>query len=121
MFCVFRGSIKFRGEGAFLQNARIRAEAHGAAFLRYAALLLHEVDDGMRGLFVELRGVGVCPADYVAGVLDYRALHSEADAEEGDPVFARVFDRRDLALDAARAEPTRYQDAVEEDALGVRR
>ena len=49
---------------------------------------------------------------HVPGEFDGRALHAEADAEEGHLVFAGVGDRPDLALDAADAEPARNQDAV---------
>ena len=67
----------------------------------------------MRRVLVELGRVGVRPGEDVAGVLDDGALHAEADAEEWYLVLARVPDRRDLALDAARAEPARHQNAVD--------
>ena len=108
-----RSAIQFRGERTFLQHARIRAEAHRTSLLRDAALFLHEVDHGVRRVFVELGGVGVLPAKHVTGVLDHRALHPEADTEEGDLVLAGVFDRGDLALHASGSEPTRHQDAVD--------
>ena len=43
---------------------------------------------------------------------DDRALHAQADAEEGDVAFARVADGLDLALHAPVAEAARHQDAV---------
>ena len=51
-----------------------------------------------------LQGVRVLEAEHVARVLDDRALHPEADPEEGRPVLARPPDRADLALEAALAE-----------------
>ena len=51
-------------------------------------------------------------AGHVAGELDDRDLHAEADAEVRDVVLAGEAGRRDLALGAARAEAGRHQDAV---------
>ena len=60
----------------------------------------------------ELRGVRPGEAADIAGILDHRALHAEADPEVRDAVLARVAHRLDLALDAAVPEPARHQDAV---------
>jgi len=46
------------------------------------------------------------------GELDHGELHSQADAEVRDPLFARVLDRADLALDAALPEAARHEDRV---------
>jgi ATP-dependent exoDNAse (exonuclease V) alpha subunit len=48
--------------------------------------------------------VGAVQAKDVAGVLDHRALHPEADAEEGHAALPGPADRADLALEAALAE-----------------
>ena len=44
--------------------------------------------------------------------LDHRALHTETDAEVGNPFLPREFDRGDLPFDPADAEPARNKDAV---------
>ena len=51
-----------------------------------------------------LEGVGAFQAEAVARVLDYGALHAEADAEEGHAVLARPLDGCDLTFDPALAE-----------------
>ena len=48
----------------------------------------------------------------VAGELDHRALHAQADAEERNAALAGVADRLDLAFDAALAEAAGNEDAV---------
>ncbi len=75
---------------------------------------------------VELARVGAGETALVAGELDHRALHAEAQPEERDAVLAGEAGRGDLALDAAEAEPAGDHDAVEvaeapfgEEALGV--
>ena len=67
----------------------------------------------MRRVRVELARVGAGEAAHVAGELDDRALQAEAQAEERDAVLAGEPGRRDLALDAADAEPAGDDDAVE--------
>ena len=51
-------------------------------------------------------------ADDVAGELDRRALHAQADAEERNLALAGEADRLDLAFDAALAEAAGHEDAV---------
>ena len=106
------GRVEPRRERALPDDARVRAEAHRAALLRDALLRLHEVDDGMRRLRIELRRVRIRPADDIARVLDRRTLHPQADAEERDLVFTRILDREALARHAAAAEAARHEDAV---------
>ena len=48
----------------------------------------------------------------VSGELGHRALHAQADAEEGNASFAGEADGVDLALDAAFAETAGHQNAV---------
>ena len=62
---------------------------------------------------VELGGVGVAPAEHVAGVFDDRDLHAQADAQVGDLVLAGVLHGADLAFHAAQAEAARDQDGVD--------
>ena len=45
-------------------------------------------------------------------IFDDRQLHSQANAEIGNAVLARMANRLDLALDAALAESARHQDRV---------
>src|SRR3972149_1526685 len=107
------------GSGAPLgEQDRVEPQPHGAALGPHGALLGEQVDDLVARAGVELRRVGVGqPADG-PGELDDRALHPEADAEEGHSALAGVADGADLPLDAAVAETARDQDAV--DPLEVR-
>src|SRR5215468_5886872 len=118
-----------RRAGALVDDDGVQPEPHRPALVDDLPLLGQEVDHvvGRRGL--ELRRVRALePAD-VAGVLDDRALHAEADAEVRHAAFARVADRLDLPLDAPVAEATGHEDPVEAgdvaghplalDALGV--
>src|SRR5690606_16094397 len=100
----------------------LRAQTHRAAELGVFAALLDRAllilplrdqrDHGMRRRTVELGRVGALEAGHVARVLDDRELHAEADAEIGNLPFARVPDRRDLAVDAALAEAARDENRV---------
>ena len=63
-------------------------------------------------LGVELGGVGAVHAGHVAGELDHRDLHPEADPQVGDLALAGDPRRLDLALDAALAEAAGDQDPV---------
>ena len=83
-------AIRFFGMRALREDAGIRAEAHRAALVLDALLRLHEVDDRMIRLGVELRAVRVRHTADVAGELDDSTLHAEAEAEERDVMLARV-------------------------------
>ena len=89
------------------------AETHGAPEVDDLFLLLEKADDGVGGAFVELGAVGIVPAADVAGELDDGDLHAEADAEEGDVVFAGVAGGGDFPLSAAVAKATGDEDALE--------
>src|SRR5690349_8332753 len=56
--------------------------------------------------------MGIVQPNYMPGELDHRALHAEADAEEGDLPLAGEADRLDLPLDSPLAEPARHQNAI---------
>ncbi len=71
-----------------------------------------QVDDRVRRLGVELGRVGALHVADVAGVVDDRHLHAEADAEERHLLLAGVATGRDLALDPALAEAAGDEDAV---------
>ncbi len=61
---------------------------------------------------IEFQAGGVAHAADIAREFDDRALHAQAQTQEGDVFFARVADGRDLSFDAAVAEPAGHQDAV---------
>ena len=93
--------------------AGVGAEPHRAAHVDDGLLLVHQVDDRMRRARVELGAVRVLePAD-VAGELDDRAVQTETQTEERDPVLTRVSRGLDLAGNAAHPEPAGHDDAVE--------
>src|SRR5882724_2364427 len=111
------GAVDLRGQRAGLDRAGLRTEPHGAAHVGFAAAALYPAgavqplgdqrDHRMRRIGIEFGTVGAGKAADVAREFDGGELHAEADAKIGNPVFARVADRRDLALDAALAEATR--------------
>src|SRR5262249_44652487 len=100
------------GQAALDQLARVRPQAHGAAFFGDGVLLVEHAHHRMRTIAVEFGAIGVAQADDVAGELDDRALQAQADAEEGDAAFAGVADGVDLAAGTAVVEAARHQDAV---------
>ena len=67
----------------------------------------------MRRVLLELRAVGLRQPANVAGVLDDRALHAEADSEIRNLLFARVLDGANHSGDAPLAEAAGNEDAVE--------
>ena len=95
--------------------ARIGADTHRAALVLDTLLALHERDDRVRRVGVELRRMGIGHAADVARELDDGALHAEAEAEERDLVLAGILDGLDLALDAAVAKAARHEDALAAD------
>src|SRR5688572_11735466 len=116
------GAVDGARQGVGADEHFLGAEAHGAALAGAVVALLFalggvlpfgdERDDGMRARSVELGGVRAFEAEYVASELDAGELHAEADAEVRNLVLARVAHGRDLALDAALAEPAGYEDGV---------
>src|ERR1043165_3239164 len=113
------GAVRGAGDRAFLERARILAEAHRAAEGVDADAVAQLVDDLVRRLVVELRRVRADLAADVARELDRRALHTEADAEVGEALLARVADRAQLPFHAARAEAGADEDAVDAGELAV--
>src|SRR5262245_28637220 len=105
--------VQARGAAALAEHDRIQSQPHRTALGGEPALLGQEIDDEVRRRPVELRGVRAAePAD-VARVLDDRALHAQADAEERHAPLAGVAHRFDLALDPPIAEAAGYQNAVD--------
>src|SRR3712207_2326025 len=104
--------VDFAREARFREVALPGAEAHRAAHLLDADQISEFEDDGVRGLSVELRGVGaVEPADR-ARVLDDGGLHAEADSEVGRARLARVVDGANHPRYAALAEAAGDEDGV---------
>lgn len=109
----FLAAVEFAGLAAFLEFARIDAEAHGAAFFGDVFLVGHEVDDRIGSVGDEFGGVCVFHAAYVSGEFNDSALHAEAESEEGDVVHPGIADGGNLAFDAAVAEAAGDDDAVD--------
>ncbi len=104
--------VEFCGVGILHELARVSAQAHGAALFSDVLLFVHQVDDRVGGILVEFRGVGVLPAEYIAGEFNHAALHAKADTEQRNLVFAGILDGHTLAVHAAAAETSRNQNAV---------
>ncbi len=115
-------TVQGAGQRVGRQPAGLRAQAHAAAqIVVFPALLDGAVfvgpfgdqgDDRMRGVLAEFGAVRIRQSSDVAGELDHRHLHAQADAQIGNPLLAGVAYRGDLAFDAALAETARYQDGV---------
>ena len=94
------------GFGARRQTTDPVAQAHGATLSRQLALRHHQVNDGIGTLRVKFGAVGTGEIfQYVTRKLDYRDLHTEAEAEVGNVLATSEVRGLDLALDATRAEP----------------
>ncbi len=106
------GSVGLCGTRTRGKPACIGAEPHGASHVVYALLLLHEVDDIVRGIVVHLGGVGLTESEDVAGKLDDHALHAETYAECGDVIGTAPFESHKLSLYASLAESGGYDHAV---------
>ena len=105
-------AVQSAGTAVRRQHAGILAQPHGAALGGHAHLIRHQVDDGMGGLGRHLRGVGVGPAQHVAGKLNDGDLHAKADAQIGNVVFTGVPGGGDHALDAPVAEAAGHQNTA---------
>ncbi len=99
------------------QHARVAAQTHGAAHIPLTSdhrpLVGHGGDHRMRGVRVELGRVRPHQPGHVAGRLDHHALQAQAQPQRRDRVHPRVTQRLDLPLDAADAETTRHEHAVD--------
>src|ERR1043166_9518870 len=100
------GAVKVGGARADHQLARLRAEAHGAAFLGDFLLLIQEVNHRVRRLRIEFGGVRILEFQDVTGEFDSGDLHAEAKAEGGKFLFAGILGRADFSLNAAFAKST---------------
>ena len=97
---------------AFVQQAGIGAQPHGAAHGIHSQQVSQLVDDPVWDRGIELGTVGVQGTD-VARELDHDALHPEADSETGHPADTGMPDRPDHPFDAADSEAARNQNGVQ--------
>ena len=114
------GNIEFavsaRGSRPGEKRRRVRALANRPAGfdVRNAAFVVaQEANDRVDRVFIELGRVGVFHSENVAGVLDDGALHSVANPEERNVVFASDANRFDLPFEVAFAGAAREQNAVD--------
>src|SRR5439155_21258210 len=105
-------AVRFARLRARAQAANVFAQAHGAALVDDAALLVEERDYGVRGLGVELCRVGIVGIEVGAGELDRHDVQAEAEAQVGNVVESGVTGGLHLALDAALAEAAGHDYAV---------
>ena len=104
-------AVQLPAVGPFGQDTGILAQAHGATLLRHIHLIGHQVDDRMLGRLGELRGSSVLIAQYMAGKLNDRHLHTQTDAKIGDFILPGIAAGGDHTLDAAVAEAAGHQNA----------
>src|SRR5437773_150621 len=122
MALVHLGAVNGGGQRPRLDRTLLRAQAHGAAELRFVGApfdpagavepLGDQRDHRMRRVGIELGAVRASEARHVARIFDGGELHAKADAEVRYAVLARVTDRAHLALGAALAEAAGHQDRV---------
>src|SRR6267142_4998666 len=93
--------------------ARIRTEAHRATHVSDVLLVFHQRDHGIVTFGRELTRMAVGQTDHIAGELDYRRLHSQADSKERQTRLPRVANRFEHSLDTSHSESSRDQHAVE--------
>src|ERR1700723_1037566 len=113
-------AIGFGREGAGLEFAGPRSEAHGAAHFVHTEKFAEFVDDAIRSGGIEFGAISVFDMRNLARVFDRRALHAETDAEERDFFLAGVGDGVNHSGDAAFAETAGNQNTVDvaQQALG---
>ena len=98
---------------SWAQYAVVAPETHRAPEVGDALLLFHEVDDLVCGRGVNLCGVGIAPAQDVAGELDDHTLHAEADTQRGDAVLTGIAQGDELPVNTAGAEARSYDGAID--------
>ena len=86
-------AVKLAGFRAHRQLAWLRAQPHGAAFLRDFFLFVLESDDRMRRVGIEFGRVRVLEFQNVARKFDRRDLHAQAEAQIRNLFLARVLAR----------------------------
>src|ERR1700676_2840906 len=111
-FADFCFAVSLVGQGAGLQFARPRAQAHSAPHFIDAEQFAQLVNYTVRSLRLELSAVCLFEASHVTGVFNSGALHTETNPEEGNFVFAGVLDGVHHSLNSTFAEPAGNEDAV---------
>src|SRR2546425_99785 len=105
-------AVEPRRQASIQQDAGISTQTHGAALVHYPALLVHQSDDRVRRVRIDLSRIGVRQPTDVAAKLDHGHLHAKANAQERHPLFPGIADRRDLAFGTTLAETHWYQETV---------
>src|ERR1700733_1410116 len=114
-------AIDFGYSATALERRWIGAKPHSATEIAGPGSLLqfiaaqpfrHQADQRF-GRGAEFRRIRLFNADQIARGLDYRHLHSEADAEIRHVALARDLRGADLALRAALAETAGHQNAID--------
>ncbi len=101
------------GFGSRPHQAGHRAETHRAAFPLNLFLLFQQANHRMRCFRIEFGAVGPFAAEHVAGKLNARDLHPQAEAEVRDFLLTGVSCGGDLALDAAIAKAAGHEHTVD--------
>ena len=94
------------------QAAGVGPQTHGTALLSHIPLLVHQGDDRIRSGRVQLGRVGARKAGHMAGKLNHRHLHAQADPQEGHIILPGIPDGGNLALHAAVPKAAGHKDAV---------
>ena len=92
---------------SFFDHAGIGTQTHRSALVDFIILAGHEVDDLVAACGIEFIGIGILPAKDIAGKLNDRDLHAEAQSQIRNVVFPGIAGGNDLAFDAAAAEASR--------------
>src|SRR5712671_7606648 len=108
----FELAVSLMRKRSGLQLARPRAEPHGTAHFVHAQQFAQFVNHAIRRLRIELGAVRLLQACNISSVFNRRALHAQANAEEGNFVLASKLNGINHALNAALAESARNQDTV---------
>ena len=95
-----------------LEYAGILAQAHCAAHLRERVLIREQRDDGMFGLWIELRAICLSGVQRVPAQLNAQDLHAQAESQIGDLLFPRDMRRDDFPFYPPIAEATGHDDAI---------
>lgn len=89
------------------------AKSHGGTHILNTFLFLLQGNHGVGGVFIKLGGVGMFELADVAGKLDGRNLHTEADAKVGDVVFSGVLTGQDFSFGPSISKSTGDEDAID--------
>src|SRR5579859_6994707 len=108
----FQLAISFVGKRTRFEFTRPRAQPHGAAEFVNSAQLAQFVDHPMRRGRVEFAGIRRLKSADIAGILDARRLHAQANSEIGNLVLPRIADSIQHSRDAPLAKAAGNQQAV---------